>query len=794
MLELIIAVLPGILAVVIYRIQHGQNVGEGGGLTNRRNVLAYILFYTFFTNALILTGLHMIGMYGFNLFEMSVRFKVKWIVLEVVISLLFAWTNRNLCRLNLAALKQMAKRLFPSVLFFLVTYAVFTPSSLFLQNMNEFSITYSKIVPVILAAVILLTAFFYVSAICLTDEKMLHFFIAFVFGVALCAYVQGNFLNPAFPSLDGTEIAWASYQKENRISLCFWLSGMGLCLVCARLWKEKTEKAMKYLALFLSSVQMVTLMVLLFTTRQDSYVNYGFSKEEEFAIGSNGNIIIFLVDTLQASSMEKYLTSEACAEGFLDDFTFFDNAVSGGASTRVALPLLLTGVEYDPMQPLDEYVEEIWEETDFYTDLCNNGYDVRFYTTAHYFSRLPDGIANNYAVTGDSWIYDYPVFGTQLYKLVNFYLMPQFLKPYFWLSENKMMSTITCAEGGYVFDDVQFYQDFKAAQGLQERYDKSFRLYHLQGVHKPYLMNENIERLEEGKDFVTEQQILQGNMKIIADYIGEMKRIGVYENSTIVILGDHGRHEDDNLEANPAVLLKRPYEAHELTHNSAPVHFRNLVASIAGTIMEDYSAYGPSLYDISKESDVERLHTVHRSIRARITLEEPVDETLDYSRFIVGDQADSRQFRLWNPYEINRISYRMGDVIDFTVDNAYAKQLDYRLYKEHNAAVASNELSMCLDLGHLDRKDLEFHFTYGDLYGDSQKIRIYANGHKVTTITCKRDQIGKDMVITIPEETLGEDELIIRMVFPGAVTPNQLDRTNPDMRVLSVAFTTMYLK
>ncbi len=30
MLELIIAVLPGILAVVIYRIQHGQNVGEGG--------------------------------------------------------------------------------------------------------------------------------------------------------------------------------------------------------------------------------------------------------------------------------------------------------------------------------------------------------------------------------------------------------------------------------------------------------------------------------------------------------------------------------------------------------------------------------------------------------------------------------------------------------------------------------------------------------------------------------------------------------------------------------------------
>lgn len=791
MLELIIAVLPGILAVLICRIKYGKISGQG------KKVLAHILFYTILTNVLILTGLKLIGMQRFHLLEMSARFKIKWIILEVILSVLIAWVSRNFGRLNLSILKQMMKRLFPAVLFLTVTYAVFAPSSLFLENINEFSIYYAKILPVILFVTVFLIVLIYVSAICLADEKIFHLCIAFVFSIALCVYVQGNFLNPVLPSLDGTEINWSLYQRQNIISMCFWIFCIVVCLVLAYLWKEKTEKVMKYIALFFSAVQLVTLIVLVFTTRLNNYVNFGYAKEGEFAIGSQENIIIFLVDTLQSSSMEEYLISDAYTEGFLDDFTFFDNAVSGGASTRVALPLLMTGVEYDPMQTMEAYTQEIWEEADLYRDLHESGYDVRFYTTARYLSKLPDGVADNYMVTGDSWIYDYPVFGTQLYKLVNFYLMPQFLKPYFWMAENTMLSTISSAEGGYVCDDVQFYQDFKAAKGLGTDYDKSFRLYHLEGVHKPYLMNENAERVEEGESHITEQQILQGNMKILSEYLEEMKRKGVYESSTIIILGDHGRHEDGNIEANPAILMKRPDEKHELTHNSAPVHFRNLYASIAETFMEDYSAYGPSMYDISEESDVERLHTIHRSIWSRLALDESVDGALDYRRFIIRGGADSGNYQLFNPYEVNRIEYQMGKVIDFTSDNEYAGQISYRLYREKDTAIASNELSLCfvLDQDIKDAKDgIELHFTYADLYNDSQKIRIYANGNKVESIVCTKEGIGEDMSVSIPKNMIEDKELVIRMVFPNAVTPNQLNRDNSDMRVLSVAFDFMWLQ
>lgn len=788
MLEFIIVILPGVMSFLIYRRRHKKLPVVWW------KMLAYTLFYTCFINALILGGLKIIGMQGFKLFEMSLRFKIKWIILEVVLFVLCVRIERNIRRFNLSIFKQIIKSLFPAVLFFIVTYAIFAPSSLFLENIDEFSIFYSDILPVLFPVTVFLLIFIYMSAICLADEKLLHLFTAFVFSIALCMYVQGNFLNPAFPALDGTEINWASYQKENIISICFWAFCIAACLALSFLWKEKTEKVIKYMALFLSSIQMVTLLVLLFMSRSDNYVNYGYSKEDEFAVGSKTNVIIFLIDTLQTSTMEEYLTSDAYTDHFLDDFTFFDNAVSGGASTRVALPLLLTGIEYDPMQPMEVYTEEIWEETELYRDLHNNGYDVRFYTTARYVNKLPDGVADNFTVTGDSWINDYPVFGIHLYKLVNFYLMPQFLKQYFWLSENMILGAVSSAEGGYVYDDVQFYQDFKTAGGLRPDYDKSFRLYHLEGVHKPYLMNENAERLEEGKAFVTEQQILQGNMKIVSEYIDAMKEADIYENSTIVILGDHGRHEDNSLETNPAVLLKLPHETHELMHDSAPVHFRNLAASIAETVVGDYSAYGPSMYDISEESDVERLHTVDRSIVARSSLNEIVDGSLDYSRFIIEGRADGEDYYYWDPHEINRISYRMGDVIDFAANNDYVKQIDYRLYKENGAAAASNEFSMCFALESFEKQDVKLHFKYSALYNDSQKIRIYANGNKVENIICTSENIGEDMAVTIPEDMIKDKELIIRMVFPNAVTPNQLDRDNTDMRILSVAFDSMWLE
>lgn len=785
MLELIIAVLPGILAFFAYKYTYRNQKFHKG------KALLFILGYTVVVNLCIFTGLKAAGMQDFNLFEMSVRFKVKWILLEFALSVWITWIIRNIRRTDPAALKQIMKRLFPAVLFFVVTYAVFTPSSLFLGNIDEFSLRYIKIVPILLCMALCLFIGIYFIAVWLVRERTLPFYIALIFGVTAGAYIQSNFLNAKLPILDGALIEWEKYRTENIISAFVWIICMAVVFVGAYFGKAKFEKIVKYASFFFSAVQLVSLAVLLVMHPLDREASYGFSKEGEFSIGSEENIVIFIVDTLQEDVLEEYLASEAYAQdGTLDDFTIFDNAVSGGAPTIVAMPLFLTGSEYDPAQSFSDYRKEAWSETELYDDLHRNGYDVRLYSALVDIAGFPEETFDNYAPVGDSWIDDYAGFGNSLYQLVNYLLMPQFLKESFWLSTETLLYNVQNTD--YKINDIYFHNDYVAAgEKLQTGYEKAYRLYHLNGLHPPYSMTEDFERV--WANGVADQTVLRGDMRIIYAYMNEMKRIGVYDKSTIIIAGDHGKHSEGNPETNPAVLIKLPMETHELAYNSAPIHFRNIGATLAGTFLEDYSSYGPSVYDITDASDVERMHTITDSIMNRINLEN-YDGSQEHCRLIIHGDADAWDYELWDPCEINRVAYRRGDIIDFTSDNVYADQINYRLYKENGAATASNELSICFQLEDQGKEDLEFHFVYSGLYNDTQKIQIYADSNKVENKICTRDDIGKEMVTVIPKDSVRDGLLVVRMVFPNAVTPNQLDRNNPDTRVLSVVFDSMWLK
>lgn len=782
MLESLMVILPGIIAIFIYRIFNKE--------FQAKKLLLYILSCAIGSNFLIFGGLWLIGMRHFNIFEMSLRFKVKWLILEVVLIFLAAWVGWNI-RCVYRQKGRHLKKLFPTVLFFIVTYAIFTPSSLFLGNINEFSISYIKIAPILIPAALILAAGIYAVALCFTNEKNVVYYTAVIFSITICAYVQGNFLNPSFPSLDGTAIEWTAYHRELWISTGFWIICIVIVLGSSFLWKEKMERVIKYGSYFLSAIQMVSLIVLLFTSRLDDTVNHGFTKEGEFAVGSQENIIIFIVDTLQASTLDEYLLSDGYINGALDDFTFFDDVVSGGAPTHIAMPLFLTGMEYDPAQSMEEYRQEAWQETSLYDDLHAKGYDVRLYSELVSIAGFSDGMFENYAVTGSRWIGDDLEFGRQLYKLVNFYLVPQPLKKYYWLSTDAMTDLIEVTDTCYKINDIAFYKDLQEAGSLQTDYEKSFRLYHLNGVHDPCRINENIERVP---DDIPEQQTLQGIMKIIYAYMDHMKEAGVYESSTIIIAGDHGRHENGNVETNPAFLIKLPYETHAIARNSAPIHFRNVSATIAELILDDYSEYGPSIYDITENSDVERLHTIDATVRSRIVIEEGFDDTLSSTRLIISGTSDGCEYHLWDPYSINSISYQMGDVIDFRSNNDYAKELNYRLYKEKDAAIASNELSICFELEDYSKKDIELHFVCSDVYNDLQKIRIYAGGKKIENVICTKEDIGAEKTVTISSKNVQDGKLAVRMVFPNAVTLNQLDRNNGDTRILSVAFESIWLE
>lgn len=525
-------------------------------------------------------------------------------------------------------------------------------------------------------------------------------------------------------------------------------------------------------------------------TGEDNYGRFAFKKEDQFTAGNNKNIIVFVLDSLQVEAMEEYCTSHSDT---LADFTFFTNTVSGGAPTLGAMPVLLTGIEYDPMQSRNIYYKEIWEQTQIYNDLKKAGYDIRLFTGDDSVFGMPEGYINGYEKTSTAVVSNHRYFILNLYKLVDFMTFPQQLKKFFSITTEDITDNIGTymrknqpLEQYYDFDDVAFYNELMETQ-LDIKYDKTFRLYHFSGAHPPFKINENMERVSES----SEAQQIAGLMRIIDCYIDKLKKEGLYDKTTIIVAGDHGQHEEGNLMINPAILVKRQDEHHELEYNDAPVCLRNVVATIIEQADIDYLPYGPTLYDIESDNDIERLHTIPQALIYEDYFKRDDCWTeKEWYRLGVGEDGS---LYTWNPYEQNKINYSLGDVISFDNLDKYAQNLNYRIYQENEMAVFSNEVAMCFEIQKPEIKDLLLEMEIAKVINNTQKMKVYVNGDYIAEENLTSEQIGEKVTVKIPKEIVS-DTMVIRWVFPGAVTPHMLDEKDQDGRILSIGVKTIQLQ
>ena len=85
-------------------------------------------------------------------------------------------------------------------------------------------------------------------------------------------------------------------------------------------------------------------------------------------------------------------------------------------------------------------------------------------------------------------------------------------------------------------------------------------------------------------------------------------------------------------------------------------------------------------------------------------------------------------------------------------------------------------------------------FVYQKVYNDIQNVRVYAMGNRVAWLKCTTEACGTEQTVSIPEECIEDDIFVIRMVFPNAVTPHQLDVNDLDSRILSIGLEKMVIE
>ena len=103
---------------------------------------------------------------------------------------------------------------------------------------------------------------------------------------------------------------------------------------------------------------------------------------------------------------------------------------------------------------------------------------------------------------------------------------------------------------------------------------KIFKFIHLEGGHVPFNLDENLNEIEDG----TYEQKLQATLKLINTYLNRLKEYGVYDNSVIMVMADHGYNfEDVNGRQNPILYIKGINEKHDMYESNKAISYLDLI-------------------------------------------------------------------------------------------------------------------------------------------------------------------------------------------------------------------------
>jgi hypothetical protein len=335
------------------------------------------------------------------------------------------------------------------------------------------------------------------------------------------------------------------------------------------------------------------------------------------------------MDAFYNGFFDKYLETHEDAYGELSDFVYFNNMSTMAMNTSMSMPYLLTAGDIDFTIGLQESNEKAWHGNDaelFYSTLHDNGFVVNVYSDSdEYLGNAENMVGKvdnlgyvDYEIRVNKWKTFFKLSKLSLYKY-----LPVAFKEFFYVSDsqeiNECSDYLYKGEERSKFDDSFSWTDvstnfgicmynFDYWAGLKKGLrtgdsDKKMVFQHIIGMHKPYYALDGKESVYSSEE---ETEIC---MTILFEYIRQLKEMGLYDNSTIVVIADHGEF---NLHTcSPITLVKaKNAKGERLQINSAPgMSQADLLPTIMDLLGYDYTGMedGESLFDLGETQIRERI-------------------------------------------------------------------------------------------------------------------------------------------------------------------------------------------
>ena len=307
----------------------------------------------------------------------------------------------------------------------------------------------------------------------------------------------------------------------------------------------------------------------------------------------------------------------------------------------------------------------------------------------------------------------------------------------------------------YQIDDRGFYEKLRKGLKLNEQ-ENHFKFYHLEGMHYPWILDENLEPLKNGKTG-SALNVALGRLKIVQEYIEQMKNDKIYDNATIAVLADHGY--SNMLWRRPVFFVKHPYVRQQhLTVNNKPV----IVADLMPIVFQSFS---------SKESLKKAAGSLTHEYNRYFYYETNNGELFKYK---VNEAADDKSSWVLlgkvNQYRDGDKDYEIGENIDFSF---YGNSTRYKGYgwvtsPSERFSVTQDKAELIFDLKNgISNNNYIIKMKVNPAMFlwllPHKKMRLYANDIAIGEWLFERDE-DLELACELSGDLLKNQSLVLRFV------------------------------
>ena len=520
---------------------------------------------------------------------------------------------------------------------------VFTPFTLYVGNLDEFSMPIWPMLALFGIPALALIGSLMIIGIVLGEASYRRYTVL-VATVGLLLWLQGNALVWEYGLLDGQNIDWTQGAWRGWVDLGIWI----VAILAAMVFYRAAERPILHAAVAVFGLQLLVLAYSGFQNADGllakSQVTHSADALQEIQrFSSTQNVLHIILDGFQADVFNEIISDDVIGPHYqsaLQGFTFFKDNIGAFPTTYMAVPAFMSGEIYRNHIPKKAFLQSVLGGKSIINTAFEAGYELDLVSEEYWIGKyIAAKHTNSYLIpttqraTAQARVLDE---AAKLLDLTLFRLGPHFLKKYI---HNDQVWIVQPAIFGSNNLPFWYFEHTAFLNGLTENMSADraapvYKLIHVMNTHWPMVVDGNCEyvggSLPRNRVTVTTQS--RCSLDVIIRLLDKMKQLGIYENSLIVLMADHGaglapyelkarpaENGEDAVLINPKVVsmatplmaVKPPGASGPLQVSSAPSSYTDIPITIASILGLESEFGGRPVFDLRPGEQRERRHYLH---------------------------------------------------------------------------------------------------------------------------------------------------------------------------------------